>query len=155
MAAIAEAEHQRVLGAIDQLIEAAGLEAGRIADLRVVGGRGAAVRARPETPFGVRDRDSRVLLLRPHGERRQEAVSERRAVVGRGGRIARVEHRGEPAARQIERLGRIGRERTEHSSARTMPVIGEPSGLRAAGTVIVMRLLPGMTSGCQPNHTIV
>src|ERR671919_1646667 len=41
------------------------------------------------------------------------------------------------------------------SSERTIPVMGDPSGLRAIGTLAVSRLLPGSTSGCQPLHTIV
>ena len=41
------------------------------------------------------------------------------------------------------------------SSLRTMPVTGEPSGLRATGTFSSIRPLPGSTSACQPNHTIV
>ena len=42
-----------------------------------------------------------------------------------------------------------------NSSLRTMPSIADPSGLRATGTVMVMRLLPGATSGCQPNQIMV
>lgn len=40
-------------------------------------------------------------------------------------------------------------------SARTRPVIGLPSGLRATGTFKVMRLSPGSTSPCQAYQTVV
>ena len=41
------------------------------------------------------------------------------------------------------------------NSARTRPVMGEPSGLRATGTDRVMRPPPGSTSACQPNQISV
>ena len=61
-----------------------------------------------------------------------------------------------PVNQPLDRLSvLVGGSRAATNSARTRPVIGEPSALRATGTVMVTRLLPGSTSGCQPNQISV
>ena len=86
----AKAADRRILGAIDQFVEAAGLKAGRIADMLLVRRRRLAGFADAEAPFAVRDRLARILLAGAHGQAGQEAVGERRPVVEARRRIGIV-----------------------------------------------------------------
>src|ERR1700677_1762997 len=80
----------RILGAIDELIETPGFEPVAIAEMLIVGRRRRVLLACSEAPRRVRDRLSRILLARPHGERRQKAIREGSRIVDARGRIAVV-----------------------------------------------------------------
>src|SRR5262245_26285393 len=96
-----EAEDERVLGAVDQLIDAPRLKPRWIANLPVTWRHRATLRTRAEAPLGVCDRNAWILLFRAHRQRRQKTIGERCAVVGADGRIARVAHKREPSGRQV------------------------------------------------------
>ena len=103
----AEPQNLRVFCTIDQFVELARLEAGRIAKLGVARSGRLAGLARSERPLGIRDGDARLVLAHTQRKRRQEAVGERRLVVGVDSRIGLAGGR-EPAALQRKRRGRTG-----------------------------------------------
>ena len=83
----AEAADRRVLGAIDQFVEAARLKAGRIAHMLLVRRRRLARLAHAKAPFAIRDRRTGILLAGAHRQARQEAVRESGPIVQACGRI--------------------------------------------------------------------
>ena len=133
----AQAEHQRVLGAVGELVETADLESRRVADLGVVHADRAALRAGAERPFGIGDRHPRRLFLGAHRQRRNEAVGERRLVVGAHRRIGRGGERREPAARQVERRGRRGRHQFAAHDAGDRRSVGVAGGRDRHGDAVV------------------
>src|SRR5437762_8101723 len=100
-----EAQNKRVLCAVDQLIDPPRLKSGWQAELLVSWRCGTALGAGTKTPFCVRDRNTWILLLRPHCQCWQKAVGEWRPIVDADRWIARVAHEREPPGGQVQCLG--------------------------------------------------
>src|SRR5712672_3464246 len=93
-----QAKHKGILGTVDQFIKTTRFETSRITNLRVAHYEVATLRAGAERPLRVRDRDTRLLFLGTHRERRNKAVSERGFVIRVDRWIRRGDERGEPPA---------------------------------------------------------
>src|ERR1700722_7221711 len=145
----AQAEDQRVLGTVDQFVEVPRLETGRVADRSVIW-RWFVTGA--EAPFAAGDRHARCVFSLTHGQGRLESVGQRRLIVCTDSRTGAAWVM--PVNHPLDRLSvLVGASVT--NSARTRPVMGEPSGLRATGTERVRRPPPVSTSACQPNQISV
>src|SRR5262245_2542303 len=102
----AKTEHERILGAVDKLVDLSRLKARRQTNLPIAGNRWPILRTSTETPVAVANWSSRILLLGPDAQRWQKPIGKRGPIVEADRGITGVVQERKPAAGQVQRFGR-------------------------------------------------